>query len=92
MIGFGVFTTLAMFLQVFAYRAAEAGLIAPFKYSSMIWSIVLGYVLWGFVPTAVMLLGIAIVVASGLFIVQREIMLKRRVATVKPAGVNEPTR
>jgi drug/metabolite transporter (DMT)-like permease len=72
MLLFGLATSTALFLQVLAFRAAEAGLLAPFKYSSILWSITLGFLLWGYVPTLPMLVGIAIVVGSGLFILRRE--------------------
>jgi drug/metabolite transporter (DMT)-like permease len=72
MLLFGLSTSAALFLQVLAFRAAEAGLLAPFKYSSIVWSIMLGFLLWGYVPTLPMLIGIAIVVGSGLFILRRE--------------------
>jgi drug/metabolite transporter (DMT)-like permease len=78
MLAFGLATTTALFLQVLAFRAAEAGLLAPFKYSSIVWSILLGFLLWGYVPTLPMLGGIAIVIGSGLFILQREIASRRK--------------
>jgi len=78
MLVFGLTTTIALYLQVLAFRAAEAGLLAPFKYSTILWSILLSFVLWGYTPTASMLLGVAIVVGSGLFILQRELALWRK--------------
>lgn len=72
MVLFGLSTSTALLLQVLAFRAAEAGLLAPFKYSSIVWSIMLGFLLWGYVPTLTMLIGIAVVVGSGLFILRRE--------------------
>jgi drug/metabolite transporter (DMT)-like permease len=79
MFAFGLSTTIALFFQILAFRAAEAGLLAPFKYSTILWSLLLGFALWGYVPTFSMLCGIAVVVGSGLFILQREIVLRRRV-------------
>jgi drug/metabolite transporter (DMT)-like permease len=73
---FGITTTSALYFQVLAFRAAEAGLLAPFKYSTIVWSIVLGIVLWGDFPTFTMLAGIAIVVGSGLFILRREVFVR----------------
>lgn len=78
MLAFGLTNALALLLQVLAYRAAEAGLLAPFKYSSILWSILLGFLLWSYVPTPLMLAGITIVIGSGLYIVHREIALRRR--------------
>lgn len=50
-------------------------MIAPFDYASMIFALILGYGLFGEVPTGRMLIGAAIVVAAGLLIIWREQML-----------------
>jgi drug/metabolite transporter (DMT)-like permease len=46
-----------------------------------------GYLIWGEVPDAYLLLGAAIVVASGLYILHRETTLARRRALAAPAPV-----
>ena len=51
-----------------AVAIAPASLLAPFQYSSMIWATILGLTIWGDVPTAGIILGNAIIVASGLFV------------------------
>lgn len=86
MLLFGSSTTMALFLQVLAFRAAEAGLLAPFKYSSIVWSILLGILLWGYVPTLPMLFGIAVVVGSGLYILRREMAHAAAAAAATKAG------
>lgn len=78
MAGFGSVTGLALLLQILAFREAEAALLAPFKYSTILWSILIGFLVWGYVPTPLMVCGIAVVVASGLFIVYREVRLGRQ--------------
>lgn len=55
-----------------AYRHAEAGLVAPFDYASMILAIVIGYTAFAEVPTATTLLGAAIIIAAGSLIIWRE--------------------
>jgi drug/metabolite transporter (DMT)-like permease len=57
---------------VFATREAPAVVVAPFQYSQMIWAVVFGLLVFGDVPTANLFVGLAIVVACGLFIVYRE--------------------
>ena len=64
----GVIHGAAYLMQVVAFRAAEAGLLAPFKYTLLIWSIVAGFLVWGHMPTLLMLAGAAIVIASGLYV------------------------
>lgn len=61
--------------QVFmteAYRYGEASTVAPFEYASLILGILVGFFVFHDVPTTHMMVGGAIVVASGLFIVWRE--------------------
>lgn len=55
-----------------SYREADASLVAPFDYVSIIFALVIGY--WGFgeVPTGTMLIGASIVVAAGILIIWRE--------------------
>ena len=55
-----------------SYRNAEMGVIAPFEYVSMILALVLGYSIFGEVPTRSMLVGAALIVSAGLFIIWRE--------------------
>jgi len=57
------------------YRFAPASVLAPFEYTAMVWAGVLGYVMFGEMPTAAVLLGAAIVAASGLFVLWREHLL-----------------
>jgi drug/metabolite transporter (DMT)-like permease len=49
-----------------------ASAIAPFFYLSLVWAIAIGYLVWGDVPTVGLLIGSAIVVGSGLFLLWRE--------------------
>jgi len=62
----------AHFLMIETYRFAEAAFVAPFKYVSMIWAVILGFVFWGDLPDQWTLSGAAIVIASGLYILHRE--------------------
>lgn len=72
----------AQILMTEAYRHAEASTVAPFEYTSMILGIVVGYLAFGDVPTIHMLVGGAIVVAAGIFIIwrERQLGLKRGAA------------
>ncbi|HXZ00053.1 MAG TPA: DMT family transporter [Stellaceae bacterium] len=68
-----------------AFRFAPAAVAAPFSYLSMIWSMGLGYLFWGDVPTAMLIAGAAVVAASGLYILYRE-TLRRRPQAAPLAG------
>ena len=65
----------AMACFVFITRAlslAPASLLAPFQYAAIVWAGVLGWVVWGDVPTVEIVIGNGIIVASGLFVFYRE--------------------
>ena len=57
-------------------RYAEASVIAPFDYTSIIWAVMLGYLFFNDKPTVAILIGSAIVIASGLFVLWRERQLR----------------
>ncbi len=59
-------------------RFTPAAVAAPFSYTSMVWALALGYAIWGDVPTPAVLIGAAIVIASGLYIVYRETIRRAR--------------
>jgi drug/metabolite transporter (DMT)-like permease len=47
-------------------------LLAPFEYTAMIWALVLGYAVFGEVPTVWVVAGALVVIAAGLFVIFRE--------------------
>jgi drug/metabolite transporter (DMT)-like permease len=53
--------------------------VVPFNYLSLVWATMLGFAVWGDVPTPALLLGSAIVVASGLYILWRETLRRAKV-------------
>ena len=55
-----------------SYRHADASVIAPFDYASMIFALLIGYFVFAEVPTKQMLIGAALVVMAGLIIILRE--------------------
>ncbi len=55
-----------------ALHLAPASAVTPFFYLSLVWAAVLGFVVWGDVPTVHLLIGSAVVVGSGLFLLWRE--------------------
>jgi drug/metabolite transporter (DMT)-like permease len=83
----GVLGGLGQILLTESYRHADTSTIAPFEYTTMIWALALGYLLFADVPSLAVLAGAAIVIASGIFIILREHYLgierarARRVAT-----------
>ena len=61
-----------MLLFAYAYRHAPATVLAPFDYSAMLWAALLGYLIWGDVPTPLAASGMAVIAASGLFLLRHE--------------------
>ncbi len=55
-----------------AFRKGEASFIAPFEYTALIWGAALDWYLWQTVPAPVTLLGAAVIIASGVYLVRRE--------------------
>jgi len=58
-------------------RVGEIGVVAPFRYTSLLFAIILGWLLFGTLPDQWTIIGGAITVASGLFILQRQQKLKQ---------------
>ena len=61
----------AHFLIIEALRLGEASLVSPFRYSGLIWAIMLGLVIWGDFPDSWTLAGALLLVASGVYIIER---------------------
>lgn len=72
LVGAGVVGGLGQILLTASYRFAEAGVLAPFTYVSMLWSILIGWVWFEEVPTVPMLIGASLVITAGVIIVLRE--------------------
>ena len=69
----GVIAAFGNLLFVLAYQRAPASLLAPFEYSALILSGVIGYLVWGDVPDRWTVLGAVVVVLSGVYIAHREV-------------------
>ena len=74
----GILLGTAHYLMIEALRASEAAVVAPFKYSSLLWAILLGFLVWGQLPDGGMLAGAVLVVVSGLYILHRELRRRSR--------------
>jgi len=77
LLGAGSIGVVGQLLMTASYRHADAGALAPFTYTSMLWAIGLGYVWFGDVPGLYTLAGAALVIAAGIVIVWRERQLAR---------------
>ena len=67
-----------------ALHLARASAVAPFYYLSLIWASIMGFLIWGEMPTVSLVIGSGIVAGSGLFLFWRETRVRRaRMAEVK---------
>lgn len=58
----------AHFMMIEAYRRAEASVVAPFRYTALLWGILFGFLLWGDMPGVWLLAGAMLVMGSGLYL------------------------
>ncbi|WP_243373559.1 DMT family transporter [Microvirga solisilvae] len=88
----GILGGVGQILLTECYRYADTSVIAPFEYTTMVWALLFGWVMFGDLPTPTILIGAAIVAATGLFIVWRERRLglersrELKVAAPKPGA------
>lgn len=75
LVGSGILGGVAQILLTSAYRYADASLVAPFEYVSMLLAIAIGWYVFGEAPTAVVLTGAALVIVAGIMIIWRERVL-----------------
>ena len=57
---------------IVSLRTGDISAVAPFRYSALLWAMLLGYLAFGHQPDVQMLAGAAIIVASGLYAFYRE--------------------
>jgi len=69
----GACSVIAWIGFVGGYRRASPALLAPFEYTALIAGAIAGYLIWDEVPDRWVALGAGVIIASGLFLVYREI-------------------
>jgi drug/metabolite transporter (DMT)-like permease len=75
--GSGLLVAFAQGLMIESFRLGEVGLVAPFKYASLVWAVLLGLLVWGDLPGPWTWAGATLVVSGGLYIWRRELALAR---------------
>lgn len=83
----GALIAVAHTLMIEAFRRGEATLIAPFKYSALLWATLIGYLMFDELPDTWTLVGAVVIVLAGLYVLHRETLLKRR---QQPVTVTSP--
>lgn len=74
-----------------AFRLAAPPVVAPLEYTALMWGMMFDWLIWQTVPGSRMLLGAAIIVGSGLYVIYREATLKRRAAAATTADASPGT-
>jgi drug/metabolite transporter (DMT)-like permease len=82
--GTGFTNAIGQWFWTKALHLAPAAAVTPFYYLMLVWSLMIGFLVWGDVPTLSLLVGSAIVVATGLFLFLREARLQRRPPSPPP--------
>ena len=72
LIGVGAVSGLAQVFMTEGYRSGEASMLAPFEYSAILYTLAMGWLIWGEVPGPAEAAGMAVLVASGLHTWWRE--------------------
>ena len=80
----GVTATLAFLLLFTAYSIASPSVISPFEYSILLWSPLIGWLYFQEIPNLNTIIGILIIVSSGIYIFMREKAQDQSIVTEKP--------
>ena len=72
LVGAGLLGGVGQIFLTASYREADASLVAPFDYASMLFALGIGYFVFGEVPSLTMLEGAALIVIAGILIIWRE--------------------
>ena len=72
MVANGLGNAVGQYLWTRALHLAPTSAVVPFNYFSLVWAIVLGFVIWGDIPPVTLIAGSAIVAGSGMFLLWHE--------------------
>ncbi len=75
--GAAMFLGLGQFLLIEAFRLGETVVVAPFKYTNLLWGVIIGFVICSHLPDRWTTLGALLVMAGGLYIFHRETVARR---------------
>lgn len=80
LIGVGVTGGMGQYFLTRGFQMAPASLLGPFNYTGLLWAMGLDILIWGDVPGVTVLVGAAIIISAGLYIIYRERKVKRAAA------------
>ena len=80
----GLTATVAFLLLFTAYSIASPAVVSPFEYSILLWSPLIGWIYFNEIPSLNTIIGILVIVSSGIYIFIREKAQEQSIATEKP--------
>ena len=86
MAGVGLCGALGQYFITVAFRSAPAATVTPFEYTALVWGVALDVAIWSVWPSLVTLLGGSIVIAAGLYVIERERRRASARAPVRPSA------
>ncbi|WP_259781571.1 DMT family transporter [Aestuariispira ectoiniformans] len=66
-----------------AFNTGQVGVIAPFEYSALLWTTIIGFLIWDDLPSSQVWSGAVIIIGSGLYIIHRERRQKKAATPAK---------
>jgi drug/metabolite transporter (DMT)-like permease len=72
------FALSAHFVIAAAFVRAEVSVLAPFEYSMLLWTVAIGYLVWGDLPTSEVWIGAVLIITAGIYVAHREALQRRR--------------
>jgi drug/metabolite transporter (DMT)-like permease len=74
----GVLASVGHFLLIKSYEHASASLLAPYTYTALVWAVLSGWLVFDDLPDRVSLVGMGIIVLSGLYLANRQRLTMHR--------------
>lgn len=88
--GAAILVTLGNLAGIIAFRGTDVSVVSPFRYSVILWAILLGFAVFGELPEPSAFAGIALIVASGVYTIHREHARRREAARAADAQAAGP--
>lgn len=85
--GVGFWAAASHMCMTIALKFAPSSTLAPIHYFEIVTAVILGYLIFGDFPNALTFLGIAIIVASGLYVIHRERITAAQIRAELPAEI-----
>jgi drug/metabolite transporter (DMT)-like permease len=77
-VGSATFSLIGHMAVIMSVRSGDLSAIVPFRFSIVIWALILGYLLWGTLPDTWTIVGMGVVISAGLYTFHRELVVRRR--------------